>query len=578
MPSDTTAVAREPLLLHSDLRSGARVRPAEWLVPAAISAALFVACAIISPKKPIWFDEVISWTIASDPSISHMVRALAHGADGIPPTYYLVAQFWRSVFGNSPLSLRMLSPVGLGVGVFSAYAALRRVFTASATGLSVVLVFCVPWIILFQSSELRPYGMFMGLSGLALWLYTQSLGSKQVLVGLVACHAVLVLCHPFGIIYSAAMWLALLAWGARTKRLPSAALMATAAGCLAILLWIVPFVRLAEMAKPKLWIAVPSLQDLLASYAFGMRAALAITAIVLLAGRMLAAKREGGVSRAERKRLLTCAAFLIPGTLLPLLSGGIASCAPVLVLAALGILALSTADQPGTTSSLPLLYVAVALLSVPPVAFAISHLSAPVFLGRYLLPSRYGVAVLIAGAVQNVRWAHVLTSARLRGFVWATIVPIAVALPSVRSVLLSPTEVPLFGTSRRAVEALAPPIRPVVVEDPLAFLPLTADNRQPAHEYYFLLDRSAALTTPTAHPMVNFNILQVWADYGYLSGHILPPDEFLRTNRSFLVLHDRTSAWFELRIAHNSEYSTRSLGRAGESVLVEVRQDPGRGR
>jgi uncharacterized membrane protein len=462
MARDSTAFAQEPPLRGSDLHPGTRVRPAEWLVPAAISAALFAACVIVSPKKPMWFDEVISWTIAKDRSISHMLRALAHGADGMPPTYYLVAQLWRGLFGSSPLLLRLLSPAGFAVGAF---AALRRVFTAAASGLAVIILFCIPWIILFQSTELRPYGTLMGLAGTALWLCMRSLASSQLSMALVAeniaCHAALVLCHPFGILYSAAIACALVVSGVRTRRPRSTLFAAITVGCSAILLWVLPFLRLAEMSRPRSLSAVPSWHNLGASYAFGMKGTLAVIAVLLLAGRAIAFRKDPAASATERKTLMVAVGFLAPACLLILFGDSFACAGAALALGALGTLALRPAEQPRAASTVPLLYVAAAFLLLPVFAFLISRIYAPVFMARYLLPSEYGIGILVASAFDNIGWPPGLSRVWLWRAVCAVMMALAVAVPVMRASRLRPTDIPLFATSRRAVEGVAPPIRAV---------------------------------------------------------------------------------------------------------------------
>lgn len=49
-----------------------------FLLATAIGS-LILNCIIISDKKPFWNDELIAWTAIHDPSLRHMVHALAQG-------------------------------------------------------------------------------------------------------------------------------------------------------------------------------------------------------------------------------------------------------------------------------------------------------------------------------------------------------------------------------------------------------------------------------------------------------------------------------------------------------------------
>ncbi len=553
------------------------IAPREWLVCAAISLSLLAASVIISAKKPLWFDEILSLTLASDPSVSHMLSALAHGADGMPPLYYLVAQGWRRLFGNSAASLRLISPVCLSVGVFAAFAALRRGFSVSASAVAVTLAFCTPWILVFQSSDMRAYGMFMGLAGVALWLHLRLASDETItpalFAGAVLCHAALVLCHPYGVLYSAAFLGGLLLWQMWSGRVRLAALAAIACGAATLLLWLPAMVRISAMSRPRSVAMVPEPKSLAASYGFGMHPVLMVLTAGLVVARMAQLKKRPTGWAAQRTLLLVCAVLFLTSFLVDLVPA-IAPLSAPLLLASLFLLATKPAGGNRLPDPMqPMLPVALTLLLIPLAAFVISRLLAPRYQGRYMLPSWFGVAILIAAAIDNARVPAMLNRSR-RPILWGVLLPAIILLPVIRARRLVLDDVPLFGTSRSAIEALAPAGRAIVVEEPLSFLPLAHAGQASANQYYFMLDHKAALTTAAAHSIINFNLMQVWANYGYLPGHILPPAVFLGQHSSFLVLHAPGYSWFESCCANTPAYRTRQLGWLGNSVLVEVTRTP----
>ena len=82
---------------------------AERWIPGLAAVALVFASVIDATVRYFWVDEILTATLVGDPSLPHMLRALADQVDTSPPLYYLLGWGWARVFGNEAMSLRILS-------------------------------------------------------------------------------------------------------------------------------------------------------------------------------------------------------------------------------------------------------------------------------------------------------------------------------------------------------------------------------------------------------------------------------------------------------------------------------------
>ena len=506
-----------------------------------------------------------------------MLRALAHSADGMPPTYYLLAQLWQKIFGGSILSLRLFSSLALSLGAYGVWAGLRRAFSAWASALAVTAVFCGSEMFLFQNHNLRPYGLFIGISGLAFWLYSLAADKTTISPGLfaatAACHAVLVLCHPFGIVYSGLFLAALLISNFHQRRMQPRAYAAIAAGWLAFVPWVIPSLRLAGMTESRTWVEMPNWQKLLDSYGFQMTCLPVVLAVLVLVS-FAARGRVAVDTTGERRTLVIFTVALATGTALSFSSSDAACIGPVLIIISMLALVFRSRTVNKSQTARSLFYLAVAFLLVPVAIFTISHVSAPLFVSRYWAPSYIAVAVLLAAVFEEISVPAGLPRYALWSRVaWTAMLALILVLPVRDSLEVSTTDTPrVGGVSRSALQALVPGNEPVVIEDPLAFLPLTVGSRNPTSNYFYLLDRQATLNSKSERAFTCFKMLQVWLERGYLRGHILPAQSFLAAYPDFLVLHTPGFAWFEMRLAHDVSYHFRVLGQVTGSTLVEVKR------
>ena len=111
-----------------------------------------------SGHKPIWFDELGTLNVASQPTLAQMFRV--EPADGNPPLQYLLARASMKVFGTRALALRLPALFGMGMAIACAYVFVARRFGAAAGLLVALLLALGP--MGDYGVEARPYGLPVG--------------------------------------------------------------------------------------------------------------------------------------------------------------------------------------------------------------------------------------------------------------------------------------------------------------------------------------------------------------------------------------------------------------------------------
>lgn len=107
---------------------------------------------------PVWTDEGWSIWATDDPHLNVVMDNLAH--DRHPPLYFVALRGWRSLAGDSPLTLRYLSIAAGLLSVAVTYRIGADVFGRRA-GLYAALVLAALPIAVYYSQEVRHYGWFM---------------------------------------------------------------------------------------------------------------------------------------------------------------------------------------------------------------------------------------------------------------------------------------------------------------------------------------------------------------------------------------------------------------------------------
>jgi hypothetical protein len=128
--------------------------PGEYKRPAYIFMALLVVYTIArglvgAAARPMWFDELLTLDIASQPSLHEMLAAIARGFDSTPPVFFLVERLALSVPIKTEVALRLPS-------ILAFSCALMCVFLYAKKRLG-ELIACLCALALLATSLFHPY-------------------------------------------------------------------------------------------------------------------------------------------------------------------------------------------------------------------------------------------------------------------------------------------------------------------------------------------------------------------------------------------------------------------------------------
>ena len=138
-----------------------------------------------------------------------------------PPFFYVLLKLWVRIGGESLLWLRLFSTLIAMLSLFPLLQLCQAFNLRGAERNSAVVLMAVNGFLIYQSHELRMYGLFLLLSVCSLWLFVRFIKSPVVpwaLLGtLSAVNLLLVYTHYFGWVLVGAELLAMLRW--RKQRL-----------------------------------------------------------------------------------------------------------------------------------------------------------------------------------------------------------------------------------------------------------------------------------------------------------------------------------------------------------------------
>jgi hypothetical protein len=142
---------------------------------------------------PFWYDEVITFHLSSLRKFSSLWSALRAGADGMPPGYYLLVRFARSLPGDPHLALRLASILGYVQTMLGVYWFSRKRLSVSASLAGAILLSLSTF--RGYAVEARPYALVAGFVAVAGLLW-QRIGERRFLTPLLALFLGLaVSCH-----------------------------------------------------------------------------------------------------------------------------------------------------------------------------------------------------------------------------------------------------------------------------------------------------------------------------------------------------------------------------------------------
>lgn len=276
-------------------------RRSMWLL-IGLSALYIIGTSALAKTKLFWFDEILTFYIARIPTLPTLLATLRDGLDLNPPLYFILTRFTRSLFGESELALRL--PVLIGFWVMSL--CLYRFVSRGCTPLYglVALLLPVATTAYDYAFEARPYGVVLGLCGLAMvfWQSYARDGSRLGLAMMWLCMTAAISCH----FYAAVAVLPLAAGELvriTTRKKPDFKVLGALALSGIPILFCLPQLRMAKTFAPAFF-SKPSVISFLTFYDFvvGPGQFFLVIALVLAAIVSMAQRGRTGQRRSIRLR------------------------------------------------------------------------------------------------------------------------------------------------------------------------------------------------------------------------------------------------------------------------------------
>lgn len=548
---------------------------------AGAAVALVVATIVVSPKHPMWYDEIFSWTLTTDPSFRHMLYSLSQAAESPPGLYHVVARMWLALTGPSVLALRLFSTLADIVALVAIWITLRRAFSLHATALGVLTVFCTSAMMLLHSAEARYYPLFVACVALAIAVYARAVEAENLSWRLAAAlffsNVALVLVHIYGVAYSAALLLALVLSDISVRRFRPLFYATIVPAWLALVPLLPVLHRVNEATKPRHWIEPPTLTGIVEFYRlYSLEMPLILFAVALLCfvARLLYAGQLGSPSaRIASVILLLC---LVAGALLMRTDPTMLDVALLAVL--IPFAAYGVPQQTGATDHLrrALMLAAAVLLAAPPAAGIFSLLVKPVFVPKYVLPSMLGMVILLTWIAETgSRFPLAGRRGRIMAAAWTGILVAMLFMPLLSAIRESADQPPQYGVRAADVNAFVPIGLPIAVENYHLFLPLCQQAGATHNSFFYVGDEEAAsVENADRSALLHYRGAVLWKELGYLSDSAPAWGDFLDSHPAFVVLHSPGHFWFDWRLRNNADYTWRHLGNVGdhEILLVERKQ------
>jgi len=172
--------------------------PRVWL----ILFGVFYFCLVFPASfRPLWYDELFTYNVATLPGFRAMWDALTHGGDLNPPLFYVVTHAVLSVFGPTEFGLRTPEIAGFLVMCCCLYAFVARRAGACYGFIAMLLPLVTG--ALRWAPEARAYGLMLGFCGLALvsWQRAAEASNRAVpLTGLALSLTAALLTHCFAVL------------------------------------------------------------------------------------------------------------------------------------------------------------------------------------------------------------------------------------------------------------------------------------------------------------------------------------------------------------------------------------------
>ncbi len=239
-----------------------------WAAVALCALAILVRFARESPRKLLWYDELLTLYQVQGKSFSEFLQSLSTGVNLLPPLYFVVPWGLGHVTVLDATVLRITSVICLLGGLVAVYIVLRRLYSEFVAVVALVGVFMWSGVIVAQGYDARPYALCIFL--VALFLEALSRAALEPgrqpwgrLVWLGLLSALMPATHYFLGVYSALGVLSVFVGDVRRRRARPAVYIAIFAGwtvffltCGAVLLG-----QAGNVVNGTQWIHIPNLRE-----------------------------------------------------------------------------------------------------------------------------------------------------------------------------------------------------------------------------------------------------------------------------------------------------------------------------
>ena len=261
---------------------------------------VFLFAVLAAHWRPLWYDELFTLYVASEPTLGAVVRALLDGADTNPPVDYLLRHASLVSFGDSSAAFRWPSAAAFVAGQLAIFAYVRRrapFLAAAGAALLPVATAAV-----FYTYEGRAYALLFASAPIALWAWqraTERSGRQLPLVYLLGALCLGPYSHYYGVLNFLPVTAGEALRWRRERRIdwPIAAVIAAAA---VLTLGLLPFARNASGMQGSFWAAGFRFAEVPGYYSGFLGYPDATTYVVIGVTVALAALGWRGSSPAER--------------------------------------------------------------------------------------------------------------------------------------------------------------------------------------------------------------------------------------------------------------------------------------
>ena len=546
-----------------------RRRQWEYVVPILAFTSLIISCIISSSKKYFWNDELYSYYFLADKSFTHMWVAFHDKINNTPPLYFLLGWVWARVFSPTELSLRLFSCLGICIACLIVWITLRRTYNFGSTCIGVLSVFCTSSIILSQNTEARMYGLFIGVCALGLFQYDLlnriSKPTNWRLFSNTFVHAAIVNTHLLGLFYSLAITFSLIFRDIYFKVFRPKVYLSSVLGWLFLAPYIPSFINQSDVGKPRTWIPIPTLRDLIDVLSLSLLSFEKITVLSII------------------KLTLVVLIVVISGLQVFLQKSDTSSQSQSIY-----------RNNDKIRDEIALLIFAYAFLLVPVLVWIISVTVKPIFWDRYLIPSVLSLSILLALISSRIinyvlkknnfsQQNNYFFRAKQINFFILVLIAILLLQPIIYAKKLQKWQIPGTNDNKYGYESL-----PIVLQLSHDFL-VRFHYSTERFRYFFILDWQAAINDASGlFPPQEYKHLEaIKRNYpNVFDNNIIKTEEFFKMYKRFLVLDDKDytrkcnlekkfenlhcSQWLEMRIMNNPHYKVTLLGEIENKKLLLV--------